>query len=131
LKAVKAFLPAFFIALLTALPPSGCSSRPAIPGAVALSPGITGVITALRRQGRDLRIMVEERPGELSGSMKASVLVDSATTIRMSGKRKEGSAAAVVAGLKTGDRVSVWFRSPVMESYPVQGTARMIVVDGG
>lgn len=126
---MKAFLPVFFLVLLTALPPSGCSSVPAVPGFAAGNPGITGVITDLRRQGRDLRIMVEERPGTLSGSMKASVLVDSGTSIRMSGKRRPGSAAAVF-GLKSGDRVSVRFRGPVMESHPLQGTASMIFVDG-
>lgn len=83
------------------------------------APSLVGVVTALRLPV----IMVEEKPSETSGSAKASVRITERTLISRGGK------SLAPDGLKVGQRVSVWFQGPVMESYPMQATAGVIVVE--
>ncbi|HVE78203.1 MAG TPA: DUF3221 domain-containing protein [Gemmatimonadaceae bacterium] len=94
------------------------AARGAIP---ADPPSITGVVTAAG-PGRTLRI--EERPEDTSGSAKAQVRVaDGATILERSGR------AHGFDEIRVGALVSAWFTGPVAESYPVQATARMLVIE--
>ena len=89
-----------------------------IPGA---PPSITGTVTDVNDQRR---IRIEEQPAEASGSAKAVVrLADGAVIVTRAGER------ATFADIRTGTRVSAWFTGPVAESYPVQATANVIVIE--
>lgn len=70
----------------------------------------------------DREILVEENPDESAGSAKASVLVMNDTQILDADGRPTGKP------LRVGQEVSVWFTGPVMDSYPVRGTASRIVI---
>ena len=116
--------------LLTLSPLAGCSEGEggggsAIPGSSSeklptRQPGITGVVT-LAEAGS---IRVEADPTEESGSPKALVRVTPETRVMY--RSGESSAAE---DLTLGHHVSVWFAGPVMESYPVQASAREIVIE--
>ena len=73
-------------------------------------------------------ILVEENPGELdSGGEKAFLGVTSSTTLlRRSGS---GVVAITFADLRTGQKAEVWYDGAVALSYPVQGTAKVVVVE--
>lgn len=106
--------------LVVALAACGHPTADAPPaGAAPEAPSLVGVVTAVRLPV----IMVEEKPAETSGSPKASVRITERTLISRSGK------SLAPDGLKVGQRVSVWFHGPVMESYPMQATAGAIVVE--
>ena len=98
-------------------PPADLSAANAAPPAAEAS--ITGIVTAVEAS----RILVEERPDERWGSLKASVRIDGARILRRSG----GTAPA--SEIVVGQRVSVWFTGPVAESYPVQARAGTIVLE--
>ena len=94
--------------------------RAAIPGEAA---SITGVVTDI---GPDRRIRIEEQPGESAGSAKAVVrLTEDAKIHNRAGTR------ATFGDIQNGMRVSAWFTGPVMESYPVQAMANVIVIESG
>lgn len=84
-------------------------------------PSITGSVTAIG-PGRTLRI--EENPGEKGGSAKAQVRVPDGTAIL-----ERSGAARTFDAILAGQRVSMWFSGPMAESYPVQATARVIVLE--
>jgi hypothetical protein len=117
--------------LFTALAVSGCrlekdeaaASRNARATIPAAAPSITGVVTDV---GSDSRIRIEERPTDTSGSAKAVVrLAENAAILTRAGS------PATFGAIQTGMRVSAWFIGPVMESYPVQATANVIVIESG
>ncbi len=89
----------------------------------AREPDISGTIT-LTGAGT---ILVEEKPEERGGgSAKASVRIVDATTVwwaAPAGRQKTSPAE-----LTEGRRVRVWFDGPVATSYPVQATAKVIVL---
>ncbi|MHB9112152.1 MAG: DUF3221 domain-containing protein [Thermoleophilia bacterium] len=90
-------------------------------------PGIRGLITKSDSTAGSSYILVEENPADASGSNKASVRIKDQTKIyRRSGSRVEKSSEAA---LTIGKQVSVWFEGPVAESYPVQGSASVIVLE--
>jgi hypothetical protein len=105
----------------------GCSARHSDGGdsvtsrdsLLSATPDIVGIVTAVD----SARIRVEENPNDRSGSAKASVRVTSETRIL---RRSGGSAS--LADIKVGARVGVWFSGPVMESYPVQGSAGAVIL---
>jgi hypothetical protein len=80
---------------------------------------ITGTVTAVE----GTRILVEERPEERGGSLKASVRIEEARILRRSG------GPATARDIVVGQLVSVWFTGPVAESYPVQAKAGTIVIE--
>ena len=83
-------------------------------------PAIRGTITAVS----EARVLIEEQPGDVWGSAKASVrLLPTTRLVRRSG----GSVAP--SELRVGQLVSAWFAGPVAESYPVQATASVIVLE--
>ena len=86
------------------------------------SPSIIGELTAIALPA----IRVEENPAESSGSDKASVRVADGTHVL----RRDGTIVGA-AELRVGQRVKVWFTGPVFESYPLQATASVIVIDQG
>jgi hypothetical protein len=98
-------------------------STPAVPGE---PPSIRGTITKVNGSGISGSVLVEENPQEQAGSAKANVTVNAATRIYLG----QGSAASTgqFADLLTGRRVEVWFTGPVLQSYPLQGTAGVIVI---
>ena len=84
------------------------------------APSIQGTVT---RRSQD-RILVEEEPLDSSGSAKASVRLTGNTSVL----RSSGNPAAR-SDLAVGQKVSVWYSGPVMESYPVQATAAAVRID--
>lgn len=85
------------------------------------APSIEGTLT---RKNQD-RILVEQEPLDSSGSAKASVRLTGATRV----VRRSGEPAGP-GDLSVGQKVSVWYRGPVMQSYPVQATAAAVRIDG-
>jgi hypothetical protein len=110
-------LSAAALVLIGLLATSACIVAPP-PGAARSEPAIRGQITRLM----DREILVEENPDESAGSAKASLRVTNETQILDADGRPTGKA------LRVGQEVSVWFTGPVMESYPVRGTASKIVI---
>ena len=111
---------------------TGCNSQRALESSIpARTPDITGTITNVQpAAGASTRnvVLVEENPGDLqSGGAKASITVSAATRVLESGGGELRTIA--FAGLRTGLRAKAWFDGPVAESYPVQGTAGVIVVE--
>jgi hypothetical protein len=86
----------------------------------ATQPGIQGIVTSHNEQS----VLVEENPLEETGSPKALVRVAPETAVLF----RNGTRGSP-GDLTIGHNVSVWFRGPVMESYPVQGTASQIVIE--
>jgi hypothetical protein len=95
-------------------PPAGHASLP------DTKPDIHGVVTA----SEGVRIRIEENPHDATGSNKASLRIEPRTVIR----RRTGEPAAA-GDLVIGTRVSAWYEGPVMESYPLQALARVIVIE--
>ncbi len=83
-------------------------------------PSIAGQITAIALP----MMVVEENPAEPHGSLKASAR----TTVNTQVLRLDKGAASIT-DLRVGQKVRVWFVGPVMESYPMQGTAGTIVIE--
>jgi hypothetical protein len=89
-------------------------------------PFISGTVTAVDRVAQGWTVRVEEHPQDISGSAKGVFRVGERTDIR----RAAGGGAVRVEELRKGQRVRVWVKGPVAESYPVQADARLIVIDG-
>ena len=104
-----------------------CPNRPA-DGPPGTAPDLRGTITRAG-EGEEGRLLVEERPGEASGSNKASLRLTPAT--RLWARTAEGVRPAERAEFTVGQTVSVWFEGPVAESYPVQATAGTLVLEAG
>jgi len=90
-------------------------------------PGIRGVITKSNSTAGSRFILVEENPSDAAGSQKASVRLNDGTKIY----RRVGSNLEKIgqAELTAGKTVSVWFEGPVAESYPVQGSASLVLLE--
>lgn len=84
------------------------------------TPSMVGQVTAVTLP----TIVVEQNPAEPHGSPKARVrLAEGARVLRQNG------AIVDPAALRMGQRVRIWFIGPVMESYPLQATADVIVIE--
>ena len=84
-------------------------------------PYIEGVVTSLEPD----RLRIEEVPTDTAGSAKAVAQLTPETRIwRANGARVPATA------LRVGQWVRAWFTGPVMESYPVQGTAAELIIVG-
>ena len=90
-------------------------------------PDIRGLITKSDSIAGSRFILVEENPADTAGSQKASVRFNNETKIY----RRSGSGVENIdqAKLTTGKTVSVWFTGPVAQSYPVQGTAAVVLLE--
>ena len=82
------------------------------------APSIVGQVTAVTLP----TIVVEEKPTESHGSPKASVRITDGTQVL-----RRGGGFMSATELRVGQLVKVWFTGPVMESYPLQATAGVIV----
>ena len=115
-------------ALLALLLFAACAYRTGSETLPTTDPSIRGTVT---RVGPDepRTVLVEEKPGEESGSNKASVRLTGETRLL----RRSGEAVqrAALEDLAVGQTVSVWFTGPVRESYPVQADAGTIVIEDG
>lgn len=89
-------------------------------------PSIRGTITSVSPLAGQGVILVEERPQDRAGSEKASVTVSASTRIYRG--RISGSTKGSFSDLRNGQVVEAWFAGPVLESYPVQATASVIVI---
>ena len=115
--------------LFSSLISSGCSpavTDPSVSRATAATlrtnPSITGQVTAVALPA----IVVEEKPIEPHGSDKALVKITDGTQVL-----RQGEGAVGATELRVGQQVKVWFTGPVMESYPTQATAGVIVIEPG
>lgn len=113
--------------LFNSLISSGCSpavTDPSVSDATAAiprtTPSIIGQVTAVALP----TIVVEEKPTEPHGSAKAGVRITDGTQVL-----RRGEGVVGVTELRVGQQVKVWFTGPVMESYPAQATAGMIVIE--
>jgi hypothetical protein len=104
---------------------------PAAPGFPDTPAGITGRITAISSRGSDRSaIRVEFDPSSQSGP-KALVTVTS-ETVRLRVLKDVTTLPGPptdLFSLEVGQWVRVWFKGPVLESYPVQGSAAAVVID--
>jgi len=102
-----------------------CSDSDEKPTEPTTPAGITGRITSTFPTGPYRGVIrVEFDPDNPNEGPKALVNVTTATTIfTVDGDEGE------FRNLANGIWVRVWFDGPVMESYPVQGTAGTIVID--
>lgn len=117
-KSLPAFLFLRTLFLLHGFVGAAAAAQEALP---QKPPGIVGTITTVDEGGA--RVLVEAKPGEKSGSDKAMVRITKATRVCDA----EGEPLAN-GSLKAGQRVRVWFKGPVAESYPVQGTGAVVQV---
>ena len=113
--------------LFSSLISSGCSpavTDPSVSDTTAAisrtTPSIIGQVTAVALP----TIVVEERPTEPHGSAKARVRITEGTQVL-----RRGAGVVGATELRVGQQVTVWFTGPVMESYPLQATAGVIVIE--
>ena len=101
------------------LPPRG----PGDPnGSVSCPPSCGGSPRPLRA------VRIEEIPGSLlSGGNKSVVTVLGGVPVL----RRAGGGVTIAAfdSLRAGQRVSAWFDGPILESYPSQARARLLVIE--
>ena len=108
--------------------------EPRLPSAEAV---IRGMVTEVRRMPQENSggggvgervgvVLVEENPGEETGSQKDSVTVTKATKLF----ERQGRDLTQIRfdDLQVGQRARVWYAGPVAESYPRQATASLIAV---
>ena len=115
------------VTAVLAMASCGAADAPTAPGAPAAQqgipaqpPSIRGAVTVVR-EGR--RVRVEENPAEET-SAKAEVRITDETKVL----DRDGRPMAE-APLSVGMRVRVWFSGPVAESFPIQATAAVLVID--
>jgi len=84
------------------------------------APYIQGAITSVAEG----LILVEEHAAQAAGSAKASLRLTSSTRIL-----HRSGLAARPSDLRVGQHVQAWVAGPVMESYPTQGTAAVVVIE--
>lgn len=118
----KILVPALVIVVAAGLVVYSLVGRPKLPGT---KPLITGIITHKTEQ----RIRVEENPAEESGSNKAVLTLTQRTKIYR--ETASGLSKAGAQDLAQGMKIRAWSIGPVAESYPVQTTARVIVILSG
>jgi uncharacterized protein DUF3221 len=121
--------PPFLLLVLPLLVLLSCSVRSASEAPPATDPDLRGTVTRADLSAEPPAVLVEEKPEETTGSAKALVrLTEETRILRRVG---DGVERAALEDLAVGQTVSVWFSGPVMESYPVQGTAAAVVMEGG
>ncbi len=108
------------VTLLAALASGLAACSPAPPNE---TPSISGAITTVTPGEGNLGSVLVEGTGAYD---KASVSVTPATSLLRA--TANGYERAMFADLTPGTRVDVWFTGAVAESYPVQATARVLVI---
>ena len=107
----------FAVVLLAAAILAGCSRGAAVP---KYQPYIAGTITQIQSP----RILVEEFPGEERGN-KCWAATNAKTVYLLQEKNQVKQLEN--PNLQVGQPVSVWSEAPVLESYPCQGGADVIL----
>ncbi|HZY27475.1 MAG TPA: hypothetical protein VFE49_04390 [Jiangellaceae bacterium] len=74
-------------------------------------------------------VLVEEDPGSASGDTKVSFAIETGTALLE--RRGETYEPVSFADLVVGTTASAWAVGAIMESYPAQATASVIVVEDG
>jgi len=96
------------------------ASSGSLNGSVSCPPDCGSNVTPL--QGA----LIEERPGTTSGDQKSYLTV--LKTARLLRRTPTGAVPIAFADLKVGQRAQAWFTGPVLESYPTQTEAGVIVI---
>ena len=91
-------------------------------GVPTSQPDITGTITHTATGS----ILVEERPSDTAGSAKASIRFTTATAFWRA--ISVSAQPATAAELREGQHVMAWFDGPAAMSYPLQATAKAILI---
>lgn len=98
----------------------GCAPAKPDPELPTSPPYIRGVITAI--DGSQIR--VEQNPTSSTGAAKAVLRLTPETQILW-----RSGEVADRRDLRLGARVSAWVVGPLLESYPVQGTASTVMIE--
>ena len=101
---------------------SGCSANPGPTATSDYQVGIRGIIKEINIGKDGANILVEGKIEADTVFDKASVNINTDTMIQ----KDNLSRLFEVSDLKLGDKVEVFFKGPVAESYPVQGTADIV-----
>lgn len=117
---------AFPIAVAALL--AGCSASQSV-DIPSSQPSIRGTITNVSPTSGGDRlgsVLIEEVPSDSAGSDKSSVRVTTETRILV----RDGAALrrGTLADVHEGQTAEAWFTGPVMESYPTQATASVLLV---
>jgi hypothetical protein len=83
-------------------------------------PGITGTVASVTTDS----VRVEATPPVGGGIGVAIVTMTSARLIRWRDGRDAG-----ITDIRAGDVISVWFRGPARESWPVQAEADTVIIE--
>jgi hypothetical protein len=117
-------LAAVTLAATLALP--ACSQAPP-----SDPPGITGSVTSLvPGDGRPASMMVEGTQPQPQGAVSDRASVSIPPTTQFLDAKGEKATFDAIAGIAKGTRVRVWFEGAVAESYPVQGSAKVVQILG-
>lgn len=93
-------------------------------------PSIRGTVTAVVRAQTDAQrssLRIEESPDQASGDNKAQVSLTESTLLYE--RRATGSVPISIDSVRSGWLAEAWFEGPVAESYPVQATASLVIVE--
>jgi hypothetical protein len=108
---------------------AACAPRSGDAVTPATAPDIRGTATKVNVAVEPRTVLVEEQPEETSGSAKAMVkLTEETRILRRAASEVE---PATPGELAVGQTVSVWFSGPVLESFPVQVGAAVVVIEEG
>lgn len=117
----------FFVLVAAVLAWAACRAPSVQDQVPATDPDIRGEITQVEADQPLARFLVEEHPQDTVGSMKAYVRLLAETTLweeTDAGRRRVDPSA-----LATGRRAAVWFDGTVLESYPLQAGARVVLLE--
>jgi beta-N-acetylhexosaminidase len=101
---------------------AGCSVNSGTTSANDSQVGIRGIIKDINISKDGANILVEGKIEADTVFDKASVNINTDTMIQ----KDNLSRLFEISDLKLGDKVEVFFKGPVAESYPVQGTADIV-----
>lgn len=121
------------LAVLLAVAVAGCSTGNADVQLPEGEPDIRGTITQIDRGEGAFHIMVEADPSDSvmsanpRGTPKSRVRI--MEEAELLGREGKGVRRIAADDLEKGDRVSVWFNGPVLQSYPSQSGARVVLLE--
>jgi hypothetical protein len=117
----KTIITMLFLCLCMAIL-AGCSTKPSSDGSGNFQIAIRGIIKDINIGKDGANILVEGKIEADTVYDKAMVHINVDTMIQ----KDDLSKLFKVTDLKVGDTVEVFFKGPVAESYPVQGTAEIV-----
>ena len=94
--------------------------------AAPANPDVRGTITSVSGSATSGSIFIDGTTLEISGIDKAKLTINDATEIlRQQGGKLQ---RARFSDLRVGQTAQATFSGPVLQSYPVQGTARQVII---